>query len=39
MNTEHSDLMSRVNESGDWNDDIEADYKAALDKFATSQAW
>ncbi len=39
MNTEHSDLMTKVNESGDWNDDIEADYKAALDKFASTQTW
>ncbi|RLA47483.1 MAG: F0F1 ATP synthase subunit alpha [Gammaproteobacteria bacterium] len=39
MNTEHGDLMARVNESGDWSDDIEAGYKAALDKFAASQTW
>ena len=39
MNTEHGDLMARVNENGDWSDDIEAGYKAAVDKFAASQTW
>ncbi|HCO59129.1 MAG TPA: F0F1 ATP synthase subunit alpha [Porticoccaceae bacterium] len=39
MNSEHKDLLDRVNENGDWNDDIEAGYKAALDKFATTQSW
>ncbi len=39
MNGEHGDLMNQVNENGDWNDDIEASYKAALDKFAATQTW
>ena len=29
----------QVNENGDWNDDIKASFKAALDKFAASQTW
>ena len=39
MNSEHKDLLDRVNEKGDWNDDIEAGFKAALDKFAATQSW
>jgi F-type H+-transporting ATPase subunit alpha len=39
MNTEHGDLLNKVNEEGDWNDDIEAGYQAALVKFAASQTW
>ena len=36
MNSEHADLMNQINESGDWNDDIEAQFKAALDKFKST---
>ncbi len=39
MNAEHSDLMRQVNESGDWNEDIQAGFKAALDKFVETQTW
>lgn len=39
MNSEHGELMQAVNESGQWNDDIEANFKAALDKFASSQSY
>jgi F-type H+-transporting ATPase subunit alpha len=39
MKAEHSELMARVNEKGDWNDDIAASFKAALDKFEVSQTW
>lgn len=39
MSTEHSELLAQVNEQGDWNDDLEASYKAALDKFAATQTW
>lgn len=39
MNTEHKELIAQVNESGGWNDDIEASFKAALNKFAASQTW
>jgi len=39
MRTEHADLLKQVNEAGDWNDDIEAGFKAALDKFAATQSW
>ena len=39
MGSEHSDLMDQVNTSGAWNDDIEAGFKAALDKFVATQTW
>lgn len=39
MRSDHSDLLAKVNESGAWNDDIEASFKAALDKFSTTQSW
>jgi len=39
MRAEHGDLLNKVNESGAWDDDIKASYKAALDKFSASQSW
>lgn len=39
MNSEHGDLLSQINESGDYNDDIEAQFKAAIDKFKSTQTW
>ena len=39
MKSEHGDLMNQVNETGDWNGDIEAGFKAALDKFVATQTW
>ncbi|MEX2470161.1 MAG: F0F1 ATP synthase subunit alpha [Pseudohongiellaceae bacterium] len=39
MNSEHGELMSQVNETGDWNDDIEGKYKAAIDQFKKTQSW
>jgi F-type H+-transporting ATPase subunit alpha len=39
MNSEHADLMNQINDSGDWNDDIEAQFKAALDKFKSTGSW
>ncbi len=39
MRSDHSDLLAKVNESGAWDGDIQASYKAALDKFSASQSW
>jgi F-type H+-transporting ATPase subunit alpha len=39
MKAEHGDLMEQVNAKGDWNGDIEASFKAALDKFVATQTW
>ncbi len=36
---EHSDLIDKINENGDWNDDLEAGFKALLDKFLATQTW
>ncbi|MBR9909942.1 MAG: F0F1 ATP synthase subunit alpha [Gammaproteobacteria bacterium] len=39
MNSEHADLMDKVNASGDYNDEIESGFKAALAKFKSTQTW
>jgi F-type H+-transporting ATPase subunit alpha len=39
MNSESSDLMASINESGDYNEDIEGQFKAALEKFKSTQSW
>jgi F-type H+-transporting ATPase subunit alpha len=39
MNSEHASLLKQVNETGDWNDDIEGQYKAAIEKFKATQSW
>ncbi|MBG11081.1 MAG: F0F1 ATP synthase subunit alpha [Gammaproteobacteria bacterium] len=39
MNSEHGDLLSSINESGDWDDEIEAQFKAGIEKFKETQTW
>ena len=39
INGEHADQLKNVNETGDWNDDIEGQYKAAIEKFKASNSW
>ncbi|MDP6414969.1 MAG: F0F1 ATP synthase subunit alpha [Gammaproteobacteria bacterium] len=39
MNSEHGDQLGRINETGDYDDDIEAQFKAAIDKFKETQTW
>ncbi len=39
MNSEQADLMAQINETGDYNDDIEGQFKAALEKFTSTQSW
>ena len=39
VNSERADLMQRINEAGDFNEDIEAGLKAALDDFKSNHAW
>ena len=39
MNSEHSAVMSQVNESGNFNDDIAASFKSALEQFKATQTW
>lgn len=39
MNSEQAELMNQINESGDYNSDIENGLKTALDKFMDTQTW
>ena len=39
LHAEHAALLSKINESGDYNADIEASIRAALDKFKATQTW
>jgi len=39
MKAEHGDLVNQINQSGDYNDDIAAGFKAALEKFVATQTW
>lgn len=39
MSSDHSELMKGVADSGDYNDDIEAQFKAALEQFQATQTW
>jgi F-type H+-transporting ATPase subunit alpha len=39
MRSKHGDLMARINESGDYNDEIESGLRAALDTFKQSKMW
>jgi F-type H+-transporting ATPase subunit alpha len=39
MNSEHADLLAQVNENGDWNEEIEGKYKAAIEQFKSTQTW
>jgi F-type H+-transporting ATPase subunit alpha len=39
MNSEYGALMGNINETGDWNEDIEKSFKEAMDKFISTQTW
>ncbi len=39
MNQSHGDLMKRIAESGDWNDEFADGFKAALDDFVANHTW
>jgi len=39
MNSEHKALMDQINVKGDYNGDIEAGIKAAIEKFKATQTW
>jgi F-type H+-transporting ATPase subunit alpha len=39
FNSEHADLMAKVNEKGDYNDEIAAQFKAGIEKFKSTQTW
>jgi F-type H+-transporting ATPase subunit alpha len=39
MHAEHGDLMDKIVASGDYSDEIEAAFKAAIEKFKATQTW
>jgi F-type H+-transporting ATPase subunit alpha len=39
MNSNQAALISKINESGDWNDEIEAELKAAIEDFKANHAF
>jgi F-type H+-transporting ATPase subunit alpha len=39
MNSEHADLMADINKTGNYNGEIEATFKAAIEKFKATQTW
>ncbi len=39
FNAEYADLVAKINESGDYNDEIAAQFKAGIEKFKSTQTW
>ena len=39
MRNSHAGLMDSINESGDWNDDLAGQMKAAVDSFKETGSW
>ena len=39
MDAEYGDTRKQVSESGDWNDELGAVFKEALEKFKSTQTW
>jgi F-type H+-transporting ATPase subunit alpha len=39
MHSEYGDLMKKIVETGDYNDEIESAFKAAIEKFKATQTW
>jgi len=39
MNSEHAELMADINKTGNFNGEIEATFKAAIEKFKATQTW
>ncbi|MGH8113456.1 MAG: F0F1 ATP synthase subunit alpha [Rhodanobacteraceae bacterium] len=39
MESSYGDLMKKIVETGDWNDDIEGTFKTALDEFKKTGSW
>ena len=39
MNSEHGDILSKINETGDYSDEIESQFRSALEKFKSTQTW
>ncbi|NEZ04839.1 F0F1 ATP synthase subunit alpha [Wenzhouxiangella sp. XN201] len=39
MNAEHEDLIKKINESGDWNDELKEELRKACDEFKKTGSW
>ena len=39
MNSDKTDFMKKINDTGDFNDDIDAEIKAAIEEFKTNHTW
>ena len=39
VNAEYGDLVAQINETGDWNDELEAKFKEIMEKFVSTQTW
>ncbi len=39
MRNSHQELLDKINESGDWNDDLAAEMRKALDEFKATGSW
>ncbi len=39
MNSSHEELMNKINESGDWNDELKEGLKKACDEFKKTGSW
>ena len=39
FNRDHAALMAKINEKGDFNDEIDSGIKAGLEKFKATQTW
>ncbi|MFP4208601.1 MAG: F0F1 ATP synthase subunit alpha [Wenzhouxiangella sp.] len=39
MENNHQPLLDKINQTGDWNDDLAAEMKAALDDFKSTGSW
>ena len=39
LNAEYGDLVAQINETGDWNDELEAKFKEIMEKFVSTQSW
>jgi len=39
MRSNHQALLDQINESGDWNDELEAGFKKAVESFKSTGSW
>ena len=39
MNSEHGDLLAKINDTGGYDDEIETEFKSSLEEFKATQTW